>query len=139
MQNTKTDNEAGIPEKQRRSHTKALLGMLALSLVVATISVADSMHLRRQLTPHVAEITKEFEKDGHKTSVLITVGRQLGIVGDAHAKVEVFIARSHRAKRPDYGIEYHFARAKGDWHLQESGMCSGQECLLRGQESFDKD
>lgn len=116
-----------------------LIGFLSVLILVFGGSKYDQMLLERQLRPIAEKHMGEYRTSLLEAASLITVTRDLILVGEPHAKVEVFVRAAEGSGTDGVrGIEYLYAKHGDVWTLEESGSCTSEACVLRGREAFQQ-
>lgn len=134
-----TIEESTTSRKPIPLRTKGLFGLLAIITFTYGVNAAHVYTLENELRA-IAE-TKESELTSGRidveTAFLVTATKEYLIYGNVSGKVEVYI-RSSRSGGRLTGVDYFFTRDNGEWTETESGVCSEEECQIRGEKAFGK-
>jgi hypothetical protein len=127
---------AGKATKRRQALLVSILVIVCLLWLGHQI---DEYLLAAQVKAAAADDIAEDVHAGARTASLITVSRDPLFIGTPTAKVEVFIAGNAPDRhRPQFSIEYHFAREASGWELQDSGTCYSDTCMDIGEELLEQ-
>ncbi len=118
---------------------KALMGLLALMSVTFGVNAAHVHALENELRVIAEEKESIWSRNANSVNVetasIVTATKEYLIYGSVFGKVEVFVKKAGNGDQLT-GIDFFFSRDGGEWLETESGMCSSEECRIRGAKAF---